>query len=111
MRAGLRRHRISIRRRPTTEDAFTELTGDWTDICTRIPARVRDDNQREFTANLQVQSQKTVHVNIRDPRRPITERDQIVWHARGADRVYDIKAVLAGDNNSRELDITCIEHT
>lgn len=110
MRAGLRRHRISIQRRSDSLDGYGEATPTWSNLFSRICARVRDASQREYTANLQVQSDKSVNINIRDPRRPITEKDRIVWHSHDGDRIYDIKAILAGDNDGRELDIVCIEH-
>lgn len=111
MRAGQMRHRISIQRRTDTKDGYGEGKPTWSNLYSRIPARVRDDSQREFTQALQVQSAKTIHVTIRDPRQTITEMDRVVWHARGGDRILDIKAVLAGENDGRELTLMCIEHS
>jgi SPP1 family predicted phage head-tail adaptor len=109
--AGELRHRISIQRRTDTMDAFGESVPTWSDLIRRYPARVRDDTQREFTANFQVQSDKTTHITIRDPRQAITPKERVVWHTPSADRIYDIKAVLAGENAGTEVTLVCIEHS
>ena len=111
MPAGNKRHRISIQRRTDTADAYGEAVAVWSDLVTRYSARVRDDTQREFTGNLQVQADKTIHIEIRDPRQALTTKDRVVWHAAGGDRTLDIKAVLAGENNRRDIILMCVEHT
>ncbi len=110
-RAGQKRHRISIQRRLDEKDAFNEGIPSWTDIVTRYSARVRDDSQREFTANLQVQDDKTVHIEIRDPRKGVKVKDRVIWHAETGDRIYDLKAVLGAENTGRDLTLICVEHS
>lgn len=111
-RAGRYRHRISVERRSDTLlDGYGECQPIWTAILSRYPARVRDDSQREFTAGLQVQAEKTVHVEIRDPRQVITTKDRVIWHAADGDRTFDIRAALAGENVGRDLTLMCSEHS
>lgn len=110
-RAGRYRHRISIQRRTDTLDGYGEGQPTWTAILSRYSARIRDDSQREFTAGLQVQDEKTIHIEMRDPRQPITPKDRVIWHAAGGDRTFDIKAVLAGENVGRDLTLMCSEHS
>lgn len=110
-RAGQLRHRVSIQRRTDTPNAYGEGVPTWVNLVSRYPARVRDDSQREFTANFQVQADKTLHITIRDPRQEITTKDRVVWHKPSGDKILDIKAVLAGENIGRELTLMCIEHS
>jgi len=110
-RAGRYRHRITIQRRTDTLDGYGEGQPTWTALLSRYPARVRDDSQREFTAGLQVQTDKTIHVEIRDPRQEITAKDRLIFHAASGDRTFDIKAALAGENIGRDLTLMCIEHS
>lgn len=110
MRAGRLRHRISIERRGAELDSFREPAAVWSPIVSRCCARVRDDSQREFTANLQAQADKTVHFEIRHPRVQITAKDRVTWHAAAGDKRYDIKAVLENENTRKELTIICVEH-
>lgn len=111
MAAGKKRHRISIQRRTDTHDGYGEAVPTWADLVTRYSARVRDDSQREFTANLQVQADKTIHIEIRDPRQVLTTKDRVIWHAAAGDRTFDIKAVLAGENIGRDITLMCVEHS
>lgn len=111
MPAGRKRHRISIQRRTDATNAYGEAVATWSDLVTRYSARVRDDSQREFTANLQVQSDKRIHFEIRDPRQTLTTKDRVIWHAAAGDRTLDINAVLAGENIGRDLVLVCSEHS
>lgn len=112
MRAGKLRHRITIERRADAMDGFGEGQPTWTAILSRYPARVRDDSQREFTAGLQVQAEKTIHVEIRDPRIPISTKDRVTFaHPVNGASVYDIRAVLSGENSGRDLTLMCSEHS
>lgn len=111
MRAGRLHHRITIQRRDGTDDSFGEDVPHWTAVLSRIPALVVDESAREFTANLQVKSEKTVRVSIRDPRIEINSDYRIIWHhsIRG-DVMLDISAPLAHDNRLRELTLICTLH-
>lgn len=112
MRAGQLRHRISIERRTDSFDAYGEGQATWTALVSDYPARVRDDSQREFTAQLQVQSEKFIHVQIRDPRIAITTKDRVTFsHPVKGATVFDIRAVLAGENIGRDLILMCSEHS
>lgn len=112
MRAGRMRHRITIERKTgTTRDTFNQTVENWVAIATRISARVRDDSQREVTAQLQVQSPKIRHVEIRDIRQEIKTVDRVRWHALGGDKIFDIKEVLAGENAKRDITLMCTEHS
>jgi head-tail adaptor len=112
MRAGQLRHRISIERRTDTFDAYGEAVATWTPVVSSYPARVRDDSQREFTAQLQVQAQKTIHIEIRDPRVPLTTKDRVTFeHPVNGASVFDIRAILGGENIARSLILMCSEHS
>jgi SPP1 family predicted phage head-tail adaptor len=111
MAAGKKRHRISIQRRTDTPDGYGEAVPAWADLVTRYSARIRDDSQREFTANLQVQDAKTIHIEIRDPRLALTPKDRVIWHAASGDRTLDVKAILAGENIGRDITLMCVEHS
>lgn len=111
MRAGRLRHRVSIQRRTDVPNDFGEAVPTWSDVVTRYPAQVRDDSQREYVAQFQVQSEKTIHVTVRDPRREVTTKDRVVWHAPAGDRVLDIRSVLLGQNNGRDMVLICSEHS
>lgn len=110
-RAGRYRHRISIQRRTDTLDGYGEGQPTWTAILSRYSARIRDDSQREFTAGLQVQDEKTIHIEMRHPRIEITGKDRLIWHKAAGDRIYDIRAPLAGENVGRDLTLMCSEHS
>jgi head-tail adaptor len=109
--AGPKRHRISIQRRTDTLDGFGEGTPAWINRVDRYAARVRDDSQREFTEALQVQSEKSLHVEIRDPRIEITTKDRVIWHKPTGDLTIDIKALLAGENLHGDITLICSEHS
>lgn len=112
MRAGRMRHRISIERRTDSFDSYGEGQPTWTALLSNYPARVRDDSQREFTANLQVQSEKTIHIEIRDPRIQLTTKDRVTFtHPVNGASIYDIRAILGGENIGRELTLICSEHS
>lgn len=112
MRAGRLRHRISIERRTDTFDSFGEATPTWTALVENYPARVRDDSQREFTAQLNVDAEKTIHVEIRDPRIQITTKDRVTFsHPVNGALTFDIRAILGGENIGRELTLMCSEHS
>lgn len=112
MRAGRLRHRIAIERRVDAFDAYGEGQPTWTAFVQGYPARVRDDSQREFTAQQQVQSEKTIHVEIRDPRVPITTTDRVTFsHPVNGATVFDIRAILGAENTGRELVLICSEHS
>jgi head-tail adaptor len=112
MPAGKKRHRISIQRRTDTPNAYGEAVATWADLVTRYSARVRDDSQREYTAQMQVQSEKTIHVEIRDPRVPLMTKDRVTFtHPVNGAAVYDIRAILQGENIGRDLVLVCSEHS
>lgn len=107
MKAGLLRHRITIQRRTDALDAYGEAQPTWAALVSNYPARVRDDSQREFAAAMQVQAQKSIHIEIRDPRIEITTKDRVIFDA----RTFDIQAVLGGENVGRDLVLICSEHS
>jgi head-tail adaptor len=112
MRAGRLRHRIAIERRTDTFDTFGEATPTWTALVDNYPARVRDDSQREFTAQLQVEAEKLIHVEIRDPRVALTTKDRVTFtHPVCGATVFDIRAILGGENIGRDLTLMCSEHS
>lgn len=112
MRAGRLRHRITIERRTDTLDAYGEGQPTWAALVSNYPARVRDDSQREYSANMQVQSEKTLHIEIRDPRVALTTKDRITFnHPVNGATVYDIRAILGAENVGRELVLICSEHS
>lgn len=112
MRAGQLRHRISIERRTDSFDSYGEGQPTWAALVSNYPARVRDDSQREFTAQLQVQSEKTIHVEIRDPRIALTTKDRVTFtHPVNGASVFDIRAILGGENVGRDLTLMCSEHS
>jgi head-tail adaptor len=112
MRAGQLRHRITIERRTDSFDGYGEGQPVWSAIVSNYPARVRDSSQREFTAQLQVQSQKQVFIDIRDPRRPIAEKNRVKWiHPVKGLLILDINEVLGGENAGRDLTLVCSEHS
>jgi head-tail adaptor len=112
MRAGLLRHRISIDRRTDTFDAYGEGQPTWAPLVSNYPARVRDDTQREFSSQMNAQSEKTIHVEIRDPRVSITTKDRVTFsHPVNGATVFDIRAILGGENVGRDLVLMCSEHS
>lgn len=112
MRAGLMRHRINIQRRTDAANAYGEAAPTWTSLFTNYSARIRDDSQREFTAAMQVQSEKTIHIEIRDPRVALTTKDRITYtHPVNGETILDIREILAGENIGRDLVILCSEHS
>jgi head-tail adaptor len=112
MRAGQLRHRINVQRRTDTLDGYGEGQPTWANILTSYPARVRDDSQREFSAQMQVQDEKTVHVEIRDPRVPLLTKDRVTFtHPVNGASVFDIRAILQGENIGRDLVLVCSEHS
>lgn len=112
MRAGRLRHRISIERRTDSFDGYGEGQPTWSPLVSNYPARVRDDGQREFTEQLQVQSEKTIHVEIRDPRIALTTKDRVTFsHPVNGASVFDIRAILGAENIGRELILICSEHS
>lgn len=112
MRAGQLRHRINVERLTGTKNGFGEVQPTWTPILTRYPARVRDDSQREYSAQMQVQDEKTIHIEIRDPRVKLFTKDRVTFtHPVNGATVYDIRAILAGENVGRDLVLTCSEHS
>lgn len=112
MYAGQLRHRISIERRTDTFDAYGEGQAVWSALVSNYPARVRDDSQREFTTQLQIQSEKTIHIEIRDPRVELTTKDRVTFsHPVNGATVYDIRAILGGENIGRDLILMCSQHS
>jgi len=112
MSAGKYRHRISIERRTDSFDGYGEGQPTWDALVSNYPARIRDDSQREFTSQMQVQSEKTIRIEIRDPRVQITTKDRVTFeHPINGLTVYDIRAILGGDNIGRELTLMCSEHS
>lgn len=112
MRAGRMRHLIDIERSAGADDSYGEAAEDWQPLLKNYPARVRDDSQREFTAQMQVQGEKTVHVEIRDPRIELKQKDRVTFtHPVNGATVYDIKAILSGENIGRDLLLICTEHS
>lgn len=112
MRAGQMRHRINVQRRTDVMDGYGEGQPTWSNILTSYPARVRDDSQREYSAQMQVQDEKTIHVEIRDPRRPLLTKDRVAFaHPVNGAAVYDIRAILQGENIGRDLVLVCTEHS
>lgn len=112
MRAGRLRHRINIQRRTDTFDGYGEGQPVWANLLANYPARVRDDSQREFTAQMQAQSDKSIHIELRDPRIELTTKDRVTYThpVRGA-RILDIRAILEGENIGRDLILICSEHS
>lgn len=112
MRAGRMRHRIDVQRRTDVLDGYGEGQPTWANLLTAYPARVRDDNQREFSAQMQVQNEKTIHIEIRDPRITLTTKDRVSFtHPVTGAKVYDIRAILQGENIGRDLVLVCSEHS
>jgi head-tail adaptor len=112
MRAGRLRHRISIERRTDSFDAYGEGQATWEALVEGYPARVRDDSQREFTAQMHAQSEKTISVEIRDPRIALTTKDRVTFtHPVNGASIFDIRAILGGENIGRDLVLVCSEHS
>lgn len=112
MRAGQLRHRISIERRTDVFDAYGEGQPTWEALVDNYPARVRDDSQREFTAQLSVGAEKLIHVEIRDPRIALTTKDRVTFtHPVCGATVFDIRAILGGENVGRDVTLMCSEHS
>lgn len=112
MRAGRLRHRVNVQRRTDVVDGYGEGQPTWTNILTSYPARVRDDSQREYSAQMQVQDEKTVHIEIRDPRVPLRTKDRVTFtHPINGPAVLDIRAILGGENIGRDLVLVCTEHS
>lgn len=112
MRAGQLRHRINVQRRTDVMDGYGEGQPTWANILTKYPARVRDDSQREYSAQMQVQDEKTVHVEIRDPRVSLQTKDRVTFtHPVNGASTYDIRAILQGENIGRDLVLVCSEHS
>jgi SPP1 family predicted phage head-tail adaptor len=112
MSAGKYRHRISIERRTDTFDEYGEGQPTWSALLDNYAARVRDDSQREFTSAMQVQAEKSIRIEIRDPRVEITTKDRVTFeHPTLGAKTYDIRAVLAGENIGRDLVLVCSEHS
>lgn len=112
MRAGQLRHRIDIERRTDSFDGYGEGQPTWANVVTSYPARVRDDSQREFSAQMQVQDEKTIHLEIRDPRVPLRTKDRVTFaHPVNGASVFDIRAILRGENIGRDLVLVCTEHS
>jgi head-tail adaptor len=112
MRAGRLRHRISIERRTDSFDAYGEGQATWDALVEGYPARVRDSSQREFAAQMQVQSEKTIDVEIRDPRIALTTKDRVTFtHPVNGALIFDIRAILGGENIGRDLVLVCSEQS
>lgn len=63
---GKLRHRITIQRQVTTQDADTGLTRTrWTDFAVNIPAEIVPSSVREFIASQSMQSAITARIVIR----------------------------------------------
>lgn len=112
MRAGQLRHRISIERRTDSFDDYGEGQPTWASVVSSYPARVRDDSQREYSAQMQVQDEKTIHIEIRDPRVQLRTKDRVTFtHPVNGASVFDIRAILQGENIGRDLVLVCSEHS
>jgi head-tail adaptor len=107
--SGRLRHRIRIERRTDTLSDYGEGKPNWAELFTAW-AQIRDESQREYTAQLHVQDAKMTSVEIRNPQMIIKPKDRAVWLLPSGNRFFDIKAVLAGDNVGKEVTLACIEY-
>jgi SPP1 family predicted phage head-tail adaptor len=112
MRAGRLRHRISIERRTDTFDGYGEGQPTWEALIDNYPAAVRDVSQREFTSAMHAQAEKTINIEIRDPRIALTTKDRVTFdHPVNGALIFDIRAILGGENIGRDIVLVCSEHS
>ena len=109
MRIGRLRHRLTLQRRTSSENAFNEASTSYTTIAT-VWGAVEPISGREFFAAQQTQSEITHRVTLRYMP-GITADDRILWMDGGRERLFDIKSPpIDRDERHRQIELMCVEH-
>jgi len=110
MRAGRLRHRVVLEERTGSANAYNELPDTWATVAT-LPAAVEPLGGREFFASQQVQGNVSHRITLRYLA-GVTIKHRVRWPdpATGADRIFDINAVIDRDERHRAIELMCTEH-
>lgn len=99
-RAGLLRHRITIKRQATTRGAYGSLPGTWGDTVATVWARIEPRRSREVQQDNQRQSERIVDVTIHW-RSDVAANQRIYWTRSSVTRVFNIINARAMDEDRR----------
>lgn len=107
MRAGRLRHRLTVERFTTTQNAFGEEEQTWATLAT-VWGGIEPLRGNERQRAMQVQSTEEVRIVLRwsSEIADLNAADRVVFGS----KVYDISAVLSIDERNREFHVMAREH-
>ncbi len=103
MRAGRLQARITIQEQATTQDAYGENTGTWSDVVD-LYAWIAPVSGQEGVREDQTSNQITHRITIRW-RSGITPRNRVTYNS----RIFNIHSVRTIDEQAREMILDCVE--
>ncbi len=106
MRAGARKHKITVQNTTQTQDTYGGVTDSWGTYCTRF-AGVKTFTGRESVEGQQIIGSRIIRFTLPydSVTDAITTKMRISWDS----RTFDIQDVENVDERNREVFLTCLE--